>query len=170
MPPRLPTLLRLRPRWLDRPDAIERHVDALLRPRPCWRAWVAHAFAFRPGEQAFARALLERRTGWWVLRSHQQRSCGDFVIVDPSPPRPDRRRVWVVDLKSGAPLREGGGGAGVQLRRSDEAVGELVRRGLLGPSAAPERLTGDAALLLRRLSGEPDAPDPLLPGASSPPP
>jgi hypothetical protein len=156
LPPRLPTLLRLRPAWLDRKDAIERHVEVLLRPRPCWRAWVAHVFALHEPERAFARALLSRRTGWWVLRSHQQRSCGDFLVVDPSAPRPDGRRVWVVELKSGAPLREGGGGAGIQLSRSDEAVAELVSAGVLGPRVVATRLTGDGELLLRRLSGLPD--------------
>jgi hypothetical protein len=41
----------------------------------------------------------------WVFRCDQRRFAGDFVVVDMSEPRPERRWVVVLDLKMGAPFR-----------------------------------------------------------------
>jgi len=52
-------------------------------------------------EREFARSLLETKTNWWLFRSHQSAFAGDFVVVDLSERRPERRRIWVVELKAG---------------------------------------------------------------------
>jgi hypothetical protein len=108
------------------------------------------AFAFKSDEGLFARQLLARRSQLWLFRSHQRRFCGDFVVVDMSSPVAARRRSWIVDLKLGAPLKLGGGGAGVQLKNADRAVAEIVREtGALEPPSRPERVTGSRREVLR---------------------
>ena len=75
--------------------------------------------------------------------------CGDFVVVDVSSPSRSRRRAFVLDLKHGARLRTGGGGAGVQLRNAPRVVQEVaLATGVLDAAASFELLTGDAGLIL----------------------
>lgn len=147
-------LLRLPARLLARRDAIELLVRRVLRPPTDELARTVHAFAFKCDERSFARALLDRATQLWLYRCHQQRFCGDFVVVDRSSPDPSLRTAWVLDLKRGAPLRLGGGGAGFQLSRADHAVDELVRDGLLAPGRWIAA-TGDADALLGWLTDRP---------------
>ena len=86
-----------------------------------------------------------RKHNLWVFRSHQAMFAGDFVVVDISGPRrwvrdlcfPDWD-VFVLDLKQRAPLRLGGGGAGFQLVRAEEAARVALR-------VAAERLLPQAA-------------------------
>jgi hypothetical protein len=105
---------------------------------------VLSAYAFCNDEAAFARELLRKRSQLWLFRSNQRRFCGDFVVVDMSSPVVERRPAWVVDLKLGAPLRVGGGGAGIQLRNSDRALAEIADvHGAIAPPLAAERVTGD---------------------------
>ena len=63
--------------------------------------------------------LLSRKRNLWLFRCDQKSSCGDFAIVDMSSPQPEGRRLYVLELKSGAPLRFDGKGAEGQLRNSD---------------------------------------------------
>jgi hypothetical protein len=85
----------------------------------------------------------------WAFRCEQRRFAGDFVVVDMSEPRPERRWVVVLDLKLGAPLVLGGGGAGVQLTQAQLAVeGVAARQGILSPSARYALATGDKAAIL----------------------
>ncbi|HBP22783.1 MAG TPA: hypothetical protein DEA08_34010 [Planctomycetes bacterium] len=111
------------------------------------------AFRFVNDERAFARALVERKSNLWLFRCNQRAFCGDFVVVDMSSPDPRRRPVWVIDLKRGAPLRLGGGGAGVAFRNAGRAV-RAVASGfqILGRRAEPELVTGDRELILEHLS------------------
>lgn len=143
-----PRLLRLRARALARRDGILRLVRHVLRPPAELEARTVHAFEFKCDERSFARALLDRSPQRWLYRCHQQQFCGDFVVVDLSPPEPSARVAWVVDLKRGAEVRVGGGGAGVQLLRAPEAVCELIALGVLGPDPRWAAVTGDARALL----------------------
>ena len=75
--------------------------------------------------------------------------CGDFLVVDMSSPDHKRRRAFVMELKSGAPLRLGGGGAGVQLRNAGKAVRDVaLASGVLDAEAPYELVTGDGERLL----------------------
>ncbi len=115
-----------------------------------WRT----AYRFQNDERAFARRLLRLKPNLWLFRCNQRRFCGDFVVVDMSSPEPERRRVWVVELKRGAPLRVGGGGAGVQFQNASRAVAEVARRtGVVAPDAAHDRLSGDGWEILEHLLG-----------------
>lgn len=145
---RLPLALRLRRDVLSRRDAVAITVVRALRPSSAELARAVYPFAFKSDEHAFARALVARRTQIWVFRSNQQAFCGDFVLVDVSAPDPSRRRAWVVDLKRGADLRVGGGGAGVQLQRAPQAIAEVARAGVLGHAPAWTAVTGDRRGLL----------------------
>lgn len=110
-------------------------------------------FRFCCDEWSFARELLERSTQLWLFRSNQRRFCGDFVVVDMSASRPERRRAWLVDLKLGAPLRVGGGGAGVSFRNGPRAVGEIARTtGAIRADMEPARITGDRRAVLALLT------------------
>lgn len=114
---------------------------------------VVAAFRFVNDERAFARALVARKPNLWLFRCNQRAFCGDFLVVDMSSPDPRRRPVWVIDLKRGAPLRVGGGGAGVAFLNAGRAV-RAVAKGyeILGRRAEPELVTGDRELVLEHLN------------------
>ncbi|MEW5847740.1 MAG: hypothetical protein AB2A00_02960 [Myxococcota bacterium] len=108
-------------------------------------------FEFKNDEREFVLDLLQRRSNYWVFRSNQQRFCGDFVVVDMSATTPERRRVFVIDLKFRAPLRLGGGGAGVQFRNAARAVAELAGHGVVGPDASFQLVSGAREEVLAHL-------------------
>ena len=112
------------------------------------------AFRFKNDERRFALALLAAKPNLWLFRTNQLASCGDFVAVDMSSPDPRQRVVWALDLKQGAPLQRGGGGAGDQLRNVPSALRELALRfRVLERGASQHLLTGDAAAVLAVLFG-----------------
>lgn len=79
-----------------------------LGPRRGELGEVRRALTCHQAERRFARQVLERRTNLWVLRPSQRAFCGDFLLVDMSERRESARRVIVLELKLGAPLRRGG--------------------------------------------------------------
>jgi hypothetical protein len=148
----LPLAIRIPRRALARRDAFFATLLAAVRPPPSAAALAVGAYAFKNDEEGFARALLARHARLWLYRSNQRAFCGDFLVVDMSSPRPEGRRALVLELKRGAPLRHGGGGAGVQLRNAERAV-----RGLgvdmLGESPRWELVTGDGERMLAWIGG-----------------
>jgi hypothetical protein len=151
---KLPLCIALRSPTVERRDGITTLVTRTLRPPTAHEGIAVHSFELKNDERAFARELLRRKSNYWLFRSNQRHACGDFVVVDVSSPLPDRRRAFVVDLKQGAPVRVGGGGAGVQLRNAGRAIGELRSAGVLGIEAPFELVTGDSRALLRFLGGD----------------
>ena len=112
-------------------------------------AFLSERYALKSDEKPFLKELLRRKRNMWAFRCDQRRFAGDFVVVDMSEPRPERRWVGVLDLKLGAPLVLGGGGAGVQLTQAQLAVeGVAARQGILSPSARYALATGDKAAIL----------------------
>lgn len=112
-------------------------------------ALLAERYALKSDEKPFVRELLIRKRNLWVFRCDQRRFAGDFVVVDMSDPRPARRQVVVLDLKMGAPLVLGGGGAGVQLTNAQLAVdGVAERQGVLAPGTPYTLATGDKDAML----------------------
>jgi hypothetical protein len=141
----LPYCVRLTREVLARQDAFRaalRRVADAARADP---AVTHHTYAFKADEARFARALLERHPERWLYRANQRAFCGDFVVVDMSSARAPQRRAWVVELKLGAPLREGGGAVGVQLLHAAEALAAV------GASGVVTVLTGDARAVLDHL-------------------
>ena len=148
MSPRIPTFLHLRRDAFARGDAVSTMV-ARLRPPAAYAPLFVSSFAFKNDEDWFARRLLEKKSHLWLFRANQRAFSGDFVVVDVSSPARDRRRAFVLDLKYGARLRVGGGGAGVQLRNAARVVRDVaVGTGTIDEQATYELLTGDAKLLL----------------------
>lgn len=123
---------------------------------------LSERYALKSDEKPFVRELLSRKRNLWVFRCDQRRFAGDFVVVDMSEPRPERRRVVVLDLKMGAPLVLGGGGAGVQLTNARLAVdGVAARKGLIASGVPYELATGDKDAVItflrsRRHQGRPE--------------
>lgn len=110
---------------------------------------LSERYAFKNDEKPFVRELLRRKRNLWAFRCDQRRFAGDFVVVDMSEPRPERRWVVVLDLKMGAPLVLGGGGAGVQLTHAQLAVEAVAaRQGIITPGARYALATGDRAAVL----------------------
>jgi hypothetical protein len=145
----LPFLLELPRRALARRDlvpALLRRASGVARadlPR------AVEAFALKNDELSFARALLVRRSQLRLFRSNQRAFCGDFVVIDVSSPAVERRRAVVLDLKHGARLRVGGGGAGIQLRNAELAVRDLARTtSVLAEEAPFDMVTGDSGAVL----------------------
>lgn len=97
-------------------------------------------------EWRFARRILTEVTRLWLWRTDPAGFAGDFVLVDMSSPDPRRRALWVVDLKCRAPLKVGGGGAGVSLVNAHDAVACLAARGVVD-GVEPVLATGDGAEL-----------------------
>jgi len=109
-------------------------------------------YALKSDEKPFVKELLRRKRNMWVYRCDQRRFCGDFVVVDMSSPAPGRRRVVVLDLKLGAPLVLGGGGAGVQFANAQLAVEAIAARaGIIAPGALYTLASGDKAEVLAYL-------------------
>ena len=106
-------------------------------------------FALSRPEKRFAQRLLERKRNLWLFRCNQRGFCGDFIVVDMSAARPDLRVTVVIELKSGAELTFGGGGAGVQFRQARAAVDELAETtGVIGKDASTMLACGDGELVL----------------------
>lgn len=119
----------------------------------------ASRFDWHPAEEKLARALLERHANLWVFRADQRARCGDFLLVDLSERRPERRRALALELKQGAPVGEASGGALWQLSALEEALEEL--RPLLGSEALRARvrlLSGDGAGVLAWLAASRRSP------------
>lgn len=110
---------------------------------------LSERYALKSDEKPFVRELLGRKRNLWVFRCDQRRFAGDFVVVDMSEPRPARRQVVVLDLKMGAPLVLGGGGAGIQLTQAQLAVEAVAaRKGLIAPGTPYVLATGDKDAML----------------------
>jgi hypothetical protein len=139
-----PVVLHLHRRALARRDAVRTLVGGL-GLRASARPEAVSVFAFKDDELAFARALAER-THLWVFRANQRAFAGDFVVVDVSSPRVEKRPAVVVDLKRGGRLREGR--QGIQMRRTERAMAVLSERGVVGPACVPVYVYGDAAEVL----------------------
>jgi hypothetical protein len=148
---RLPFVLHVRRENVVRGDALLHLVSRTFRLRDATLLAAWHAFAFKNDEHAFARELLSRKSNLWLFRTNQRAFAGDFVVVDLSSPSPAGRCASVLDLKRGAPLRIGGGGAGIQLKNASLAIRELAARGTLAEGVPCELLTGDARFVLRHL-------------------
>ncbi len=93
-----------------------------------WR--LQEVFAMSSREEAFVRRLLRKKRNIWLYRCNQRGWCGDFVMVDMSVPDIRHRQAVVIELKSGASLKLGGGG--LQVKNAPAAVAELIAAGVLG--------------------------------------
>jgi hypothetical protein len=101
-------------------------------------------------ERDFALALLREKTNLWLYRCNQRRFCGDFVVIDVSPPRPARRRARVIELKQGAQLDTDAGG--LQLANHRRALHEIAARdGVIDEGCPVELLRGDPTAVLSAL-------------------
>ena len=149
MPLRVPIAVRLPRRRVLGRFSLARVVaqaagEAHKRPTGRQLSW----FEMSPREQRFARRLLEERPNLWLYRTHQQCRVGDFAVVDMSSPCASSRAVWLVDLKLGAPVRTGGGGAGIQLANADAAVRYLAGKGVVSADVPLAKVTGDGPAML----------------------
>ncbi len=142
--------LHLPSKVLARKDAVACALGALALPERR-RGRLDPFFALHPSELVFARQLLRVHTRFWLFRTHQQAACGDFVVVDMSSPRADRRSVYALELKTGSGVSTAGG---LQLAGVARAVEELTVEGVVGDRANLVVLRGNAEeiseLLLRR--------------------
>jgi hypothetical protein len=119
--------------------------DAVVRLAVTWQA--RSLFAFKCDELSFARTLLARRTNLWLYRTSQRAFAGDFIVVDVSSPAPPTRRISVVELKRGEPLRVGQPSS-VQLCNAPAALRELAGTGVVSEDAPVRAITGDASAVL----------------------
>lgn len=140
-------VLRLRRSELARKGVVERLV-ARLESRSCVRSELACAFAFKDSELTFARILAER-THLWIYRVNQRAFGGDFIVVDVSSPKPERRTAVVLDLKRGGRLREDR--PGIQMRNAPRVIENIAASGVVTKDCPVAYLTGDFRLLLTSL-------------------
>ena len=118
------------------------------------------AFALSQPERQFAKRLLERKRNVWLFRSNQRQFCGDFIAVDMSAGIARQQPVSVIELKLGAELRFGGGGAGNQLQRAGAAVTEIaVIEKVITSDVAVTLICGDGDAILEWISSPESAPD-----------
>jgi hypothetical protein len=146
---RLPLSIKLTRRAVARRDLFCELVQKTARPSQAEAAFAFHAFAFKADEHEFALELLSRRTELWLFRANQRAFCGDFLAIDMSSPRPAGRRVYVLELKRGMPVRIGAGAVGIQLRNATIAVRALAReRGFVADEGASITVSGDGAAIV----------------------
>ncbi len=131
--------LRLPFTMADRGRGLPWVVRGLALPRQRERR-VMSAFAMTRPEHRFALELLERKRNLWLYRCNQRRSCGDFAIIDMSVALP-LRAVTVLELKTGAHPRPGGGG--LQVRNAAALRDALAREGVLELGASLRTLVCD---------------------------
>jgi hypothetical protein len=143
-----PVVLRLSPALAARPSLWRALLTAQPQLPVSEALRLAEPFRFKNDERRFVRELLARKGNLWIYRCDQRCFCGDFVVVDMSCPDPRRRSATVLDLKQNAPLRQGGGGAGVQFRNAAQAVAAVAAEGALVPGAAVTLLSGDRKAVL----------------------
>lgn len=169
LPPRQFPLIALHlPAQQARPFASGRAIAFLirrqLRSRRASPRLVA-AFRLHPRERAFALELLRRKSNFWLFRTHQGASCGDFVVVDMSSPDKALRPVWVVELKLDEPLHEGSGRVGNQLQNASSGLQRLVSRYQVADTQTPLLcLSGSAKAVLAHFCR------PVRAGCPAPPP
>lgn len=143
---REPLIIRLTSRAVSRADGLKHLVRARIGSTD---PAVESAFFFKNDERSFARAVLDRLTHLWLFRTHQRRFAGDFIAVDMSGRETLPRRVYALDLKRGAELRVGGGGASNQFVGLDAALGAVTLE--VGELREAVRLTGDASMVVEYL-------------------
>lgn len=138
---------------MTRPVAVVRVTPTVLRAGGGIALWpgdprIGCAFALHPAEERFARAVIERHANLWVVRTDQRTFSGDFVVVDMSSPRPERRPVLVLELKQGARVRLASP-TSHQLQNAADAVAATARlTGVIPEEAEPLLLIGDPDALL----------------------
>lgn len=110
-------------------------------------------FLLSSPERQFVRRFLRTYRNWWLYRCNQVNLCGDFIAVDMSSPAPAKRRVLVIELKQHQELVLGGGGAGNQFQRTDEAVAELVATEVIHNQSSVTRVCGDQDVVLLWIAG-----------------
>jgi hypothetical protein len=148
----IPQFLRVYRGALARRDAISTLVARALSPSHAAAPRVVAEFAFKSDEHRFARALLTEKTQMWLYRVSQRAFSGDFVVIDASNPSRAKRRVYVLDLKLGAPVKRGGGGAGVQLKNAPRVVRDLaLATGVIDEETPFELVTGGSDAVLGML-------------------
>lgn len=108
-------------------------------------------FRFKNDESDFVLSLLRKKKNFWLYRCDQQRFCGDFVLVDMSGTSPPQRHAYVIDLKSGADVKFGGGGASNQLVNANKVIESLIVEGILCEESQVSLVTGDRRKLLCHL-------------------
>lgn len=148
-----PSLIQLPPYWLKYCQPIE---YLLARKHKLPRADLkkcAEAFDFCNDEKPFAKTLLTYKSNLWLFRCNQQHFCGDFVIVDMSCQEPSYRDVYAIDLKRGAELKWGGGGAGIQFKNVPTVLPQLYP--LISKESPVSKVTGDSRELLEYLGIDP---------------
>ncbi len=140
----LPSPLTLRlPFWLGRDFSLKRLLART--SRQSWNeTWpLVQAFSHSRPERQFAKTLLRYERRWWLFRCHQRGFCGDFVIVDMSPPAGQSRLAAVIELKTSAPLTIGGGGASNQFKNHQRAFEDVQSQLKHRGTFRPELISGD---------------------------
>jgi hypothetical protein len=150
--PRHPLVVKLPVAFVDRRmSALQVLLDAAKRAGIGSSGVGAFVASYRlsPDEVRFARLLGERHANLWLYRTHQQRRAGDFAVVDVSSPLPDTRRLFVVEVKLGAPVTDGRG-AGNQLTAAHTVRTALSTAGVIGEAVQTELRVGDGRALAAR--------------------
>lgn len=151
----VPTTLRIPFSWLKYTPPVDFLLAKHMKAPRHFVARHSPLFTFRNDEKPFVKMLLERKQNLWIFRTNQQHFCGDFVIVDMSSPEPERRVVIVLDLKWGASLRQGGGGAGIQFVHAGRAVEDIAQNtGIIRSGHPYQLLSGDKWEILAHLGIE----------------
>jgi hypothetical protein len=154
--PKPPIILRLSPALLAfaNPWPLllmdEKHFASAARLSQTSALRMSERFLFKNDEKAFVRELLFRKSNFWIFRSDQQSLCGDFVVVDMASPWAKLRPVAVIDLKQGAALKLGGGGAGIQFKNASLAVQAIAKEFAIISAETPITLiSGDKEAILK---------------------
>ena len=144
--------LRLGFHLVDHRFSLEELIEELPNIHAAEAFRMRERFSMSSREQTFVRQLLRRKRNLWLFRCNQRLFCGDFIVVDMSPPVGAHRSAVVLELKARTPLKRGGG---LQVRGAPEALAELVAKGVLDQSSGWSCWTGGEEEVLDWLGAAP---------------
>ncbi|CAM2008885.1 hypothetical protein [Acanthopleuribacter pedis] len=146
---RAPVVLLLHGHMVDHPEALLHWFQQDQEKTRHQIRYLYSLFAFKSEEGSFARDLVLGKPNFWVFRCNQKAFCGDFLVIDMSPPKVADRPVWLLDLKEGCPVSDGAGSAGAQMIHADRALAAIyAEHGAVEPNQPFEKRVGSAAALL----------------------
>lgn len=153
-------MVLLTPGLVEHPDGLQHWFQQDHEKTRHQIRYLYNLFAFKSDEYAFARDLVHGKPNFWVFRCNQKAFCGDFLVIDMSPPKVADRPVWFLDLKEGCPLHDGAGPAGAQMIHADRALAAVYEEHQAVLAEHPFSIRVGAAAVLLDFFGCPASPEP----------
>ncbi len=150
---KIPLSIKLTAKIVAREDTLYRHICYPSHRSRSQARKIYPFFEFKNDERLFAKELLTKKQNFWLFRTNQQEFSGDFIAINMASPWIDQRKIYVIDLKQNAPLKFGGGGAGIQFTNASSVLAALATEyNIIVPNCPFEKISGAQKELLSFLA------------------